>query len=224
MVAPELRFAGGAALEWPGDESVWAKLDGDVEKLVTIGRGIPRAVQKLQLFVDRRQFRPWLSVGTITDRTTAPYLEDLVARLDAFSGRSWTQETVSLMKNIPQEPDHPYEVVEELPLGEAEASGAGGGLGRLLCSCPGDRAVRRRIDRLSRHVEELLERHRPVHQVALGVRRVHVLAQVVELAGALDALDHDVEAERLAHHRDRAQQRAGALVAVDALGERQRRS
>jgi RNA 2',3'-cyclic 3'-phosphodiesterase len=115
---PELRFAGGAALEWTGDESVWAKLDGDVEKLVTIGRGIPRVVQKLQLYVDRRQFRPWLSVGTITDRTTAPYLEDLVARLDRFSGRSWTQETVTLLKNVPQEPDHPYEVVEELPLGD----------------------------------------------------------------------------------------------------------
>ena len=115
---PELRFSGGAALEWTGDESVWAKLDGDVEKLVTIGRGIPRVVQKLQLYVDRRQFRPWLSVGTITDRTTAPYLEDLVARLDRFSGRSWTQESVTLLKHIPQNTDHPYEVVEELPLGD----------------------------------------------------------------------------------------------------------
>jgi 2'-5' RNA ligase len=114
---PELRFTGGAALEFPGDESVWVKLDGDVEKLVTIGRGVPRAVQKLQLFVDRRQFRPWLSVGTITDKTTAPYLEDLVARLDRFSGRTWIQETVTLLKNVPQEPDHPYEVVEELTLG-----------------------------------------------------------------------------------------------------------
>ena len=91
---------------------------GDVEKLVTIGRGIPRVVQKLQLYVDRRQFRPWLSVGTITDRTTAPYLEDLVARLDRFSGRSWTQESVTLLKHIPQNTDHPYEVVEELPLGD----------------------------------------------------------------------------------------------------------
>ena len=114
---PELRFAGGAALEWTGDESVWAKLDGEVDKLVTIGRGIPRVVQKLQLFVDRRQFRPWLSVGTITDRTTAPYLESLVARLDRFSGRSWTQESVTLLKHIPQETSHPYEVLEELPLG-----------------------------------------------------------------------------------------------------------
>ncbi len=114
---PELHFSGGAALEFTGDESVWAKLDGEVEKLVTIGRGVPRAVQKLQLFVDRRQFRPWLAVGTITDKTTAPYLEELVARLDRFSGRSWVQETITLLKTVPQESDHPYEVVEELTLG-----------------------------------------------------------------------------------------------------------
>ena len=58
---------------------MWTKLDGDVEDLLTIGRGIPLVAQRMRLFVDRRQFRPWLSVGTITDKTTAPYLEDLVA-------------------------------------------------------------------------------------------------------------------------------------------------
>ena len=79
-------FTGGAALEFPGDESVWAKLDGDVDGLKTIGRGVPQVVQRLGFFVDRRQFRPWLSVGTITDATTAPYLERLVAALDDFRG------------------------------------------------------------------------------------------------------------------------------------------
>ena len=113
---PELRFAGGAALEWTGDESVWAKLDGDVDDLLTIGRGIPPVAQKMQLFVDRRQFRPWMSVGTITDKTTAPYLEDLVARLDRFKGRTWTQETVTLLKGVPHENETPFEIHEELPL------------------------------------------------------------------------------------------------------------
>ena len=69
---PSLTFAGGAALEFPGDESVWVKIDGDVEALKTIGRGVPQAVQRVGYFVDRRQFRPWLSVGTITDATRLP--------------------------------------------------------------------------------------------------------------------------------------------------------
>ena len=34
-----------------------------------------------------------------------------------FSGRSWTQESVTLLKHIPQDTNHPYEVIEELPLG-----------------------------------------------------------------------------------------------------------
>ena len=68
---PELRFAGSAALEWPGDENVWARLDGDVEGVLTIGRGVPPAVKRLGFLVDRRAFRPWMPVAAITDHTTA---------------------------------------------------------------------------------------------------------------------------------------------------------
>ena len=55
-------------------------------------------MQRLGFFVDRLQFRPWLSVGTITDESTAPYLESVVAALDGFRGRTWTVEAVSLMR------------------------------------------------------------------------------------------------------------------------------
>ena len=116
---PMLHLEGGTALEFTGDESVWAKLGGDVERLQTIGRGVPQVVARLGFFVDRRQFRPWLSVGTINDHTTAPFLEGVVQRLDAFRGASWTVESISLMKGIPNEGPDAYEVMEELPLAEA---------------------------------------------------------------------------------------------------------
>ena len=99
---PDVRFHGGAALEFPGDESVWAKLTGDIDDLMTIGRGVPLVVQRLGFFVDRRQFRPWLSVGTITDHTTAPYLETVVAALDALEGEQWTVDSVWLMQRPPE--------------------------------------------------------------------------------------------------------------------------
>jgi RNA 2',3'-cyclic 3'-phosphodiesterase len=90
--APIVRFAGGAALDFPGDWSVWAKLEGDVDELMTITRGVPQSVERLGFFVDRRQFRPMLSVATVTPATTGPFLEELVGALDAFRGEEWAVE------------------------------------------------------------------------------------------------------------------------------------
>jgi hypothetical protein len=95
--APRLRFAGGTALDFPGDWSVWAKLDGDVEAVLAAARGVTQSVEALGFFVDRRQFRPMMSVATVTPATTGPYLEAVVAALDSFEGQEWVA-TVSLTK------------------------------------------------------------------------------------------------------------------------------
>ena len=119
MVPTRVRFSGSAALEWPGDENVWARVDGDVDGLLTIGRGVPTAVQPLGFLVDRRVFRPWLAVGSITDHTTATFLEQLVAVLDGFKGSTWTQDTLTVMRRVPTD-DHggmDELVHEEIPLG-----------------------------------------------------------------------------------------------------------
>jgi len=114
---PELHFAGGTALEWRGDDSVWAKLEGDLDALGTIGRGVPQIVQRLGFFVDRRQFRPWLAVGTITPATTAPYLEKVVAALSAYRSPSFVVDSISLMKRLPDaESDVSFEELERMPL------------------------------------------------------------------------------------------------------------
>lgn len=114
---PTVSLAGGTALEFPGDESVWVKLDGDVDGLMAIGRGVPLVVQRLGFFVDRRVFRPWLSIGTITSETTAPFLEKVVESLEGYRSRAWTIEHISLMRR-PMEPDAvvPFEEVEQMPL------------------------------------------------------------------------------------------------------------
>ena len=113
---PTVRLAGGTALEFRGDESVWAKITGDVEALLTIGRSVPQVVQRLGFFVDRRQFRPWLSVGTITENTTAPYLQAVVDALEGFEGQAWTIDSISLMKRLPEEGQHAFEEMEQMPL------------------------------------------------------------------------------------------------------------
>lgn len=117
---PELRFAGSAALEFPGDISVWARVDGDVDGLLTVGRGVPPAVQRIGFLVDRRQFRPWLAVGDINDNTTAPYLEKLVGALDDFKGQPWTLEHLTILRRVPTDGSGGVDEVvhEEIPLGE----------------------------------------------------------------------------------------------------------
>ena len=113
---PTLHIAGGTALEFKGDESVWAQLDGDIDALNTIGRGVPQIVQRLGFFVDRRQFRPWLEMGTITDTTTAPYLQAVVDALEAFHGRSWEIDSISLMKGLAEQGPDAFEELERMPL------------------------------------------------------------------------------------------------------------
>ena len=85
---PTVHCSGSAALEFEGDRSVWSRIEGDLDELLEVGRGVPKVVQPLGFLVDRRKFRPWISVGTITENTTLPYLEKLTEVLDGFTGSS----------------------------------------------------------------------------------------------------------------------------------------
>jgi hypothetical protein len=95
--APALHFAGGAALEWPGDQRVWAKLDGDVEALQGVASSIAPAMLRLGYAIDRRRFRPWLPLGTVTPTTGVDFLERLLARLDSHQGASWEATHLSVL-------------------------------------------------------------------------------------------------------------------------------
>lgn len=92
-----VRLAGGTALDFPGDWSVWSKVGGDVDGLMAVARGVTQSVEQLNYYVDRRAFRPMLSVATVTRATTGPYLEQVVAALEAFEGEEWPVE-VTLTK------------------------------------------------------------------------------------------------------------------------------
>lgn len=119
-----LRFAGGGALDWPGDKSVWARVSGDNEQIETISKSGSRIAQDFGLFVDRRVYRPQVSIGTITEETEAHYLEDLVARLERFSGATWTAGEILLLKSDDAAPS--LRVYARLPLGRpAQAQTAG---------------------------------------------------------------------------------------------------
>ena len=121
--APRLRLSGAEALERPGDQSVWVRLAGDpddLDALSAVAQGVALVSQGVQLFVDRRAFRPVMELGSINQFTTPEYLERLVAELDAFEGTAWWQSTLSLL--VPSEGSRdpaPHRVFQEIPLGPA---------------------------------------------------------------------------------------------------------
>jgi 2'-5' RNA ligase len=117
--APELRFAGGTALEWPGDQTVWAKLSGGVDALEAVAQSIAPAMLRLGFAVDRRRFRPWLPVGEITPTTELDFLERLLAGLDAHQGETWEASHLSLLRTSynASRPGAPaFEVLQEFAL------------------------------------------------------------------------------------------------------------
>lgn len=121
--APRLHFSGGAALEWPGDQSAWVKLAGDLDDLDAlnaVAQGVSLVSQGLQLFVDRRAFRPMMEIGSVNRLTTPEYLERLLAELDDLGGTPWWQATLSLL--IPAEGGPAaHRSFQEIPLGPAVA-------------------------------------------------------------------------------------------------------
>jgi 2'-5' RNA ligase len=117
--APTVRLTGGAALEWPGDTTVWAKTEGDVEPMDEVARSIAPAVLRLGFAVDRRRFHPWLPVARITPTTELPALERLVASLEAYSGPEWEVSHLSVLRagfSSAGGASRVYETVREIPL------------------------------------------------------------------------------------------------------------
>ena len=111
-----VRIAGGTALEFSEDRNVWARLEGDVDGLRSMARGVTQVVEQHGFFVDRRRFRPMLCVGSVTAATTAPFLETVVAALDAFSGESWVVDQVWLLKAFYANNSTGFQVVDQFPL------------------------------------------------------------------------------------------------------------
>jgi hypothetical protein len=55
-------------------------------------------------------------VGTITENTTAPYLQAVVDALEGFEGRTWTIDSISLMKRLPEEGQLDFEEIVQMPI------------------------------------------------------------------------------------------------------------
>ncbi len=114
---PRVRLSGGTALDFPGDWNVWARLVGEVDELAAIARGVPQAVEPLGLFLDRRAFRPLLAVARVNAATTGPYLDEVVAALEAFEGTEWVVRDFALTTIAPGARGSTFTEYRRIPLG-----------------------------------------------------------------------------------------------------------
>ena len=77
--SPRLRLTGYSTLESEQDPSIWVDLDGDLDALHTVVRGVHEVAKGLRLFVDRRVFQPRVRLGSVRPTATESELEDLLA-------------------------------------------------------------------------------------------------------------------------------------------------
>lgn len=98
----ELRLGGGGVK--PEDADIGADepevgVEGDVDALWSLARAIPAMVQRHGLFLDRRSFRPAVSValGARGPFDARPALRSL----DAYRGPGWTATDMRLARLVP---------------------------------------------------------------------------------------------------------------------------
>lgn len=116
--SPRLRFSGYSTLESENDPSVWVELEGDLDQLQTVIRGVHEIAKGLRLFVDRRVFQPRVRLGGVLPHATEPELEALLARLARSETTAWTQSQMGLYTLVDQGPELPnFRPFAEIPLG-----------------------------------------------------------------------------------------------------------
>jgi 2'-5' RNA ligase len=115
-----ISFSGGAALEEEDEDFATVKVDGDLDGLRTLALNMADASRRNGLLVDRRWYEPKAQIGRIHATTTAPELQRLVNRLEAYRGSAWTVTEVALIE--PRFGDEPaasqaFDIIQTLHLG-----------------------------------------------------------------------------------------------------------
>lgn len=93
--APVVRFA-GIDVDQAGD--VLVPLMGDVEQLSSIARLVAQVAARVNLYVDRRLFRPALPIANLARLTSGSAAAGLIRATPARTGMDWEAAGVSLMR------------------------------------------------------------------------------------------------------------------------------
>ena len=111
-------FRGGVAPGPPGDDSAWAKLEGDIAQLNDVTNLVVRVVKRLGFLVDRRLPRTVVRVGRTTPLTTPAFVKKLIGQLDSYQGPDWACHDLALLSvsDSALGAGLAFQVVDRLPL------------------------------------------------------------------------------------------------------------
>lgn len=119
--APTVYFAGAVAPDFPRDRSVRARLDGDLDAMTALARGVIQTVERVGLYADRRRFRPVLAVAKATDDTELADVEAAADALTHYRSPSWTVDAISLFTTVFDGPHETAKEIERVPVGRSDA-------------------------------------------------------------------------------------------------------
>ena len=94
--APTVRIAGGGRFNRGRFTVLWAGVDGDVAGLAALATAVRRELRRVKLPIDRKPFRPHLTIARPGDRLPADDLAADIASLAAYAGPPWTVARVHL--------------------------------------------------------------------------------------------------------------------------------
>jgi len=92
----EVSLAGGGHF---GDAVLWVGVGGDVEDLDRTARAIRRHLRLARVVLERRPFRPHLTLARPRGRITRQQLRADVAALQPYAGPSWRADRVHLLRS-----------------------------------------------------------------------------------------------------------------------------
>lgn len=120
--APQVRLAGVWALESDGDPTIGLPLAGEVERLDDLTRDLWTLVASRGYFVDRRRWATRLTVGSVTETTSLPYLEQLVADLGGHTSAAWPVSSISFVRRRFDADDRQaWDLIDEVPTSDEDA-------------------------------------------------------------------------------------------------------
>lgn len=110
-----LRLDGAMVLETSRTRAIALNLQGDLDDLARMSRGVKGAAERRGLFLDRRDFRAVLPLAPLTDPVPGPDGQAALDALAGFEGESWTATHLVLLGE--HSDTAPYQEIARVELG-----------------------------------------------------------------------------------------------------------